>query len=143
MHNKFRMMISLLNNDINKMHKTTITIIHFIAHQNNKYTYIHWPARCLGLTSLILCFLQYSVFILKIVARILLQCSLWNTNGCVFSRNLSMNIIFKLPIYAVQDLYAKRSGNSLGSSFSYGCNKKSVSFGAFFILASPVLFVFF
>ena len=33
------MMISLLNNDNNKMHKTTITIMHFITH--TKYIYIY------------------------------------------------------------------------------------------------------
>ena len=52
-----------------------------------------------------------------------------------------MNIVFKFPIYDVQELNAKRSGNPLGYSFSDGCNNKSVSFGAFIILAFPVFVV--
>ena len=134
-------MISLLKNDKNKMHKTTIKISHFIEH--NKYIYIY------SLTCSLLGIDKPDIMLTAVNSFHIQDCT-EDSNPMVpvkyhwwfvFSE-LVHEHYFKFPIYAVQDLNAKISGNSLGSSFSDGCNNTSVSFGAFFILALPV-FVFF
>ena len=127
-------MISLLNNNINKMHKTTITIIHFIAHQ---YIYIHiftdllvvWDWKAWYYAS---CSTQFTYSILQrgfysnFPSEIpMVVCFLGTCPWTLF---------FKVPIKDVQYLYAKRSGNSLGSSFSDGCNKNQCHLSPFLFL---------
>ena len=135
-------MISLLNNNNNKIHKTTITIMHFIAH---KYIYIYiYSLTCslLGIDKPDIMLPSVNSFHIQDYTEDSTRMVSVKYHWCFVFSELVHEHYFKFPIYAVQDLNAKISGNSLGSSFSDGCNNTSLSFGAFFILSLPVFFVF-